>query len=72
MQVESVLPLASYHFDGDGKCLRPLVILCWAKAINFILKETSPFVIRFLLNVPLDDIRINQNLFLFLILTIEK
>ncbi|EFX84116.1 hypothetical protein DAPPUDRAFT_47316 [Daphnia pulex] len=46
MHVESVLPLASYHFDGDGKCLRPLVILCWAKAINFILKETSPKVIE--------------------------
>jgi hypothetical protein len=72
VQVESVLPLAYYHFDGDGKCLRPLVILCWAKAIDFIVKETSPFVNRFLLNVPLDDIRINQNLFLFLILTIEK
>ncbi|XP_046454863.1 all trans-polyprenyl-diphosphate synthase PDSS1-like [Daphnia pulex] len=46
VQVESVLPLASYHLDGDGKCLRPLVILCLAKAINSILKETSPKVIE--------------------------
>lgn len=28
------LPVAQYYFGGDGKANRPVIALCWAKAVN--------------------------------------
>ncbi len=34
--------IAQYYFSGEGKAVRPVIILCMASAINNHLQQTSP------------------------------
>ncbi|XP_046454606.1 all trans-polyprenyl-diphosphate synthase PDSS1-like isoform X2 [Daphnia pulex] len=36
-----LVPVAQYYFGGDGKAIRPVITLCWAKAVNYQLGKQT-------------------------------
>ncbi|XP_046446352.1 all trans-polyprenyl-diphosphate synthase PDSS1-like [Daphnia pulex] len=42
----TLVPIAQYYFDGEGKAIRPVITMLMAKAINYHINENSQNVVE--------------------------